>query len=172
MFCPKCGTKNPDGGRFCTACGLELAAIRSGQTILNEPKKVQLRCKSCGGSLDIKDGQNVLMCPYCGSKELIVESDKVSVARIRSGTAKDLVFGVMDRYAESKRQQLEEQRRKEAQDREDAKKTMPLFLGFAIFLIILGVIVGIMEDKEKQQSSAQDSAAVITETEEFQTILI
>ncbi len=27
MFCQKCGTKNPDNGKFCRNCGTELSAI-------------------------------------------------------------------------------------------------------------------------------------------------
>ena len=164
MFCPKCGTQNPDGSRFCTACGFEISTVQANRAFPNEPKKVQLKCKACGGSLDIKDGQNVLMCPYCGSKELIVESDKVSVARIRSGTAKDLVFGVMDRVAESKRQQLEEQRRKEAQDREDAKKIVPVLIALSVAIIAFCFIMSECERKEKnQQLTEQTQTAAIIE---------
>jgi len=27
MFCPKCGTENPEGAKFCSKCGAELAAV-------------------------------------------------------------------------------------------------------------------------------------------------
>lgn len=27
MFCPKCGTQNPDNGKFCRACGTDLATV-------------------------------------------------------------------------------------------------------------------------------------------------
>lgn len=32
MFCPKCGTQNPDNGKFCRACGTDLAVISEALT--------------------------------------------------------------------------------------------------------------------------------------------
>ena len=32
MFCPSCGTRNPDGSRFCGACGADLSARGPGST--------------------------------------------------------------------------------------------------------------------------------------------
>ena len=31
-----------------------------------------------------------MVCPYCGSKELILESDEVTIERIRNATYKDI----------------------------------------------------------------------------------
>ena len=36
MFCPKCGTKLPDGSKFCSACGEKLADVTS--VIQEEPQ--------------------------------------------------------------------------------------------------------------------------------------
>ena len=39
MFCPKCGTQNPDDGRFCRSCGADLSnvsAALSGKTPPNQ----------------------------------------------------------------------------------------------------------------------------------------
>lgn len=122
--------------------------------------------------MEVQNGQNVLLCPYCGSKEMLVESDKVSVARIHSGAAKDLVFGVMDRVGESKRQKIEEQRRKEEQQREDAKKAAPFFIAILAVLIIFTIVMAIREDKKKQQVSATSVESAVTDVSEIQTLLI
>ena len=37
---------------------------------------INLKCKSCGGLLDYDKEHGVLVCPYCGSQEIIVESDE------------------------------------------------------------------------------------------------
>ena len=45
---------------------------------------ISMRCKDCGGILEVDETQNVMFCPYCGSKELILESDEVKKERIRT----------------------------------------------------------------------------------------
>lgn len=32
MFCPKCGTKNPDNGKFCRGCGTDLGTVSEALT--------------------------------------------------------------------------------------------------------------------------------------------
>lgn len=32
MFCPKCGTKNPETGKFCRACGVDLGGVSAALT--------------------------------------------------------------------------------------------------------------------------------------------
>lgn len=44
----------------------------------------KLKCEECGGIMDINEDKKILFCPYCGSKELIEESDEVKIAKIET----------------------------------------------------------------------------------------
>ena len=47
---------------------------------------IHLQCRSCGGNLDVDRNQSLIFCPFCGSKELLVDSDAVAVEKIRQQT--------------------------------------------------------------------------------------
>lgn len=34
MFCPKCGSQQPDQSKFCMTCGASMASILGGQTVI------------------------------------------------------------------------------------------------------------------------------------------
>lgn len=40
MFCPKCGTKNPDDGKFCRSCGVDIGVVSKALT--GKPKSDDL----------------------------------------------------------------------------------------------------------------------------------
>ncbi|MBO7452150.1 MAG: hypothetical protein J6U54_17615 [Clostridiales bacterium] len=48
--------------------------MKTDETILN------LRCQSCGGILH-KTGDNEYECPFCHSKQVILESDEVKIEK-------------------------------------------------------------------------------------------
>ena len=39
MFCPNCGTKNPDDGRFCRSCGADLGNVSA--ALAGKPRKLK-----------------------------------------------------------------------------------------------------------------------------------
>ena len=47
---------------------------------------IHLQCKYCGGNLDIDRNQSLIFCPFCGSRELLIDSDAVAVEKIRQQT--------------------------------------------------------------------------------------
>lgn len=91
MFCSKCGYQLSDDARFCSKCG-EVVNRR-----INAPTQginiIQLRCQNCNGIMNIDKDRKVLRCLYCGSENLICESDTVKVEEIRSSTQKEIELG-------------------------------------------------------------------------------
>ena len=35
----------------------------------------KLKCSSCGADLEYNEDKQIIFCPYCGSKELVIEDD-------------------------------------------------------------------------------------------------
>ena len=46
MFCPKCGTKNPDDGKFCRSCGTDLGNVSD---VLSGKLQIEKGCKNSKG---------------------------------------------------------------------------------------------------------------------------
>src|SRR5208283_2180822 len=78
MYCPNCGTENPDGAGFCMKCGTRLGSPQtSGQApsapsaprapILAPMGVTSLKCPNCGAPITPKFGEMVITCEYCGS---------------------------------------------------------------------------------------------------------
>lgn len=152
MFCSKCGAKNDDGSKFCNNCGAKL--IRE-----SENKLTRLRCAECGGILEINEDYNAVMCPYCGSKHLIEESDDVKKERIRNKSGEKIAQINADRDVElygkdlptriaNIRNKVEETRlkREEIQRERDliAQKRDELDMKYLPFIIIMMVILMIV----------------------------
>ena len=83
MKCKECGSVFSNDCKYCPECGAK---------VLESKKTIQLKCKACGGVLIPEGEEPVLRCPFCGSKELIQESDKVTIQRIKSRTKKEIEF--------------------------------------------------------------------------------
>ena len=123
MYCSKCGYEAKDGEKFCTKCGAILNDTTSKKTI-------KLTCEDCGGEMNIEAGRNVLTCPYCGSKKLIMESDEVTIARINKESDAERM-----KFEKEKREYEEELRVKK--DKEDTKG---IVIGLPIILLTLIII--------------------------------
>lgn len=60
MFCPKCGTKNPDDGKFCRSCGVDLGVVNAAMSGTLAPliDDIGLDC-STGKSKRIKTADDI-----------------------------------------------------------------------------------------------------------------
>lgn len=126
MKCEKCGADIIDTAKFCPSCGYKI-----------KKQTRTLECSKCGGLMEIDSDSPVITCPYCGNKELLQESDKVTRQRIRSKTVKNISKDVKDlgiQYIETK----------ERQKREKQKRDIKLIVGTVILIIIIILFCCIM----------------------------
>ena len=88
MYCSNCGLELSEQDSFCSKCG---KATKSDEKS-NSFETVQIRCKSCNGTMTLSADRKVLSCPYCESTELIVENASVAKQRIKSDAYKEVQF--------------------------------------------------------------------------------
>ena len=79
MICPKCGNNNDDDAKFCDECGARLTGEEPGPV-----RTIRLRCPNCDGVMKADEKGKYMICPYCGSKELIVEDEQVTLAKLKA----------------------------------------------------------------------------------------
>lgn len=110
-------------------------------------ESVQLKCKKCGGTLTVDADKEILACPFCGEKELIVFSDEVEIQRIKSNTEKELEIEKMDRAdakeREEKAEAKAEAKEKALEEKESnykKSKFAKVTLGMAAVSIITAII--------------------------------
>lgn len=84
MKCEKCGAELFNSAKFCHVCGHPVP--QKEKPVLSK----RLECRHCGGIMDADETRNVKVCPYCGSKELVEESDQVTMQRIKSHAWKEV----------------------------------------------------------------------------------
>ncbi len=104
MRCPRCGFEMGNGAKFCPNCGLQIGQPAS------QEKMVQLHCKNCGAVMNMDEKSRIAVCPYCGSKELISESDAAAAERIKSNAYKEVEMEKLSREKEREKRQEEQDR--------------------------------------------------------------
>ncbi len=127
--CRKCGIEYPDNIKFCSECGGQVVPVPQVQTYT-------LHCKSCNGTMTIEDDRPVLSCPFCGSKELIAESDAVTVERIKQKTHREIEMG--KQQLERERMQYDYKVAEEQKKANEIRKFRKSFMG--VMLIIVTVL--------------------------------
>lgn len=53
---------------------------------MGDIRTIQLKCQDCGGIMNTDEDKQVFLCPYCGSKKILIESDEVKIERMKSQT--------------------------------------------------------------------------------------
>ena len=81
MICPNCGNENDDNAKFCDECGISLVVNKPGK---NAVHVIRMRCRNCDGIMNADETGKMMVCPYCGSRELIVDNEKVALAKVKA----------------------------------------------------------------------------------------
>ena len=106
---------------------------------MQREKTISLTCSSCGGMLQIDADKKVLLCPFCGSKELIFESDAVKIAETQSNAYKEVEFGKQKTEIELKKMDIQEQ------DKALLRLVKSKLLGYLLILVGIGIILFCLE---------------------------
>lgn len=106
MLCKNCGEHLSENTAYCPKCGNKCG---------DKTKTITLKCKSCNGMMEINESAQEVFCPYCGAKEKILDSDAVTIEKIRNNTYREIEF-------EKMRNAKENEELKEKRDEEKAYK--------------------------------------------------
>ena len=106
---------------------------------MDDLKKLSLICEQCGGTLMVDDGKEVMACPYCGNKTLIVESDAVTMERIRTTAQKEVELEKIKAVDREQQRILEKEEKQELNIQAENFKKSKWFkvLIFAFLIAVL-----------------------------------
>lgn len=151
MDCPKCGEKNKKGAHFCNSCGHELIKTRSKST--NEALKdgsvvdfKTLKCSECGSSMQLDGEKDILCCPYCGSKKIIIESDYVRLEKYKISNDKEIKLERM-KYGERRHR------------RKLLEMVLPMTIAF-VAMIAVCIVLAYNDHIERQDIQSRGAVVV------------
>lgn len=116
MICSKCKAKNSSSSEFCTNCGNDL---RRGGT-----KFYTLKCANCSAVMDVDLDNRLASCSYCGTKQILKDSDAVEIERIKNQTHKEIELAKL----------------KQAKPRTKASQVLLIIWTVLLFLASLGML--------------------------------
>lgn len=99
MFCSNCGAKVGDDARFCGSCGSKIINNTIHKPSSSSVLKSAMNCKMCNGIMNL-ESEELLICPYCGYKELLVENPEISITRMKTDAYKELELEKLKTFKE------------------------------------------------------------------------
>lgn len=97
--CPICGERISQDSKYCPGCGSPVQKIGN----RTSPTTLQCTCKNCGGTMNYDREQSVLLCPFCGAKEIVIEDEDITIARIRSDAYKEIELKKLEQQGKLKK---------------------------------------------------------------------
>ena len=129
MFCKYCGLELTDDARFCPGCGVKVEWNIKGEKL----RTIHLKCKNCQGNMDVDASRQVAVCPYCGERMLILDSDFVAAEKAKAAAYKEVEFA---KLADEKEKREFNWWKEQAEQFENSKlAVMCILLAFICFIV-------------------------------------
>ena len=133
MKCKNCGKTLQGNANFCHNCGWDIT--NGGSQI----RTVRFFCKGCNAAMQISTESQIVRCPCCGSTELIIENDDVTIERIRSKT----ILEHQKHEHEQEREKLDRENKSKARTEKNDLKFF--IIGFSFMIVFFVVTIGMAD---------------------------
>lgn len=138
MNCIHCQSEIKEGQKFCPNCGKSPTDA-----------VVRLNCHSCGAVLTADPGQEMMICPYCGSKQLFRESNELKIAKLNADTEKEKLRLQNERF------RLQSEKEEKAGLRAAAEKYRKSFSKhWTVICIIISLLMAIVSISDGRPDAA------------------
>lgn len=134
MFCRYCGKEISENAKFCSECGMD-------QSVNQAVKTIKLKCEHCGATMDVKEGSNVVYCSYCGTKQLILDSDVVAKEKVKANVFKEIEL------TKIKNEEVKQNKKEQKEEFNKYKKSK--LSKFSIVVAVICLICAFMAFKSK-----------------------
>ncbi len=119
----------------------------------NYTATIILKCTNCGGHLEVDKENDTANCPFCGTSNMLIESDEVVIERIRSKTFKDVASEKIQADKELELTKLQLLNQEKIEKKLGKIRKSPLTVIIAI-LTIASLLAAIVVYREKYLISA------------------
>lgn len=138
MFCTNCGYNAANNLKFCPICGnrimsrAEAEAGKQREMTSSSSRspivELDITCDRCGSLVEYDPETNMTHCPHCGKQCYYVDSENVTIEKIRSQTQKDLQAERLNYLTEK------DLRKEERHSKESFRK------GFGRVIMVFGIV--------------------------------
>lgn len=104
----------------------------------NGTKIVDVKCNNCGAEMKLNSERNIISCPYCGSKKLMMESDAVAIAKDRHKTYSDVERNRQNVYSKI---EIEREKTKQQRIQNEKQSDTLRIVAFIIIWSLIALIV-------------------------------
>lgn len=170
MFCENCGTKLPDGAKFCAKCGtkqhLSAEQTPSNNNVNNSvnTQLVPAKCTNCGEQLTVNPEQQAAVCPFCNSAYVVEQA----INNYNAQTTERM--NIDEKQLDEQVQNIQnEPSKNDTQKEASIFKYMSKPGGCGKVILFLFIALGVLVNLFSSPKDKQDSKPSATQTQQVQS---